>query len=147
MFEILNKEEHTDPDHGRNYSAKHTVTTTYKHPKGIEFKHVHVDGRDYEDVYVYETVTVGDVTIKYSYDWGNYFIREYVKMYKDDKEVSYAEREHGAVDPLKTETKQKSNGREILAQISDDFGMNWRDFLREFAKTFKIKIELLQMFF
>ena len=110
-FEIVKKDEHTDDKHGLDYSAKHTITNECKHPKGYLFKHVHEDGKDYEDSYRYETVTIGDFEIKYSYDWGNYFIWEYVMISVKGKEVSRAEQEYGAVDPLKTKTDHKEEGK------------------------------------
>jgi hypothetical protein len=94
-FEVIETKEHTDDGHGRNYSAKHTVTTTYKHPKDLLFKHVHEDGKDCEDVYRFETVTIGDTVIGYKYDWGNYFIVEYIQIIEGERK-SCVQQEYGA---------------------------------------------------
>ena len=137
---------HTDEGHGREYSAKRTVTTKYKHPKGIRFTHVHEDGRDYEDVYRYETLKIEDVEIRYAYDWGNYFIFEYMKISKTGEEVGYAERTYGAVDALKTETRHKEEGATILRHFAEEFGMTMTEFLKECESTFKMSLECLKLF-
>lgn len=145
-FEVIETKEHTDANHGRNYSAKHTVTTTYKHPKGLLFKHEHIDGRDYEDVYQFESVTIGDTLIKYSYDWGNYFIMENIRISIGGKQTSCVEQEYGAVDPLKTSEEQKEEGRDIIKQLAADFDLSPIDFLNQFASTFNMKLELMKLY-
>ena len=77
-----------DKEYRRHNSAKKTITKVYKHPQGIEFIHMHEDGRDYEDSYRYETVQIGAIKIKYSYDWGNYFVMEDVYLYVNDKQIA-----------------------------------------------------------
>ena len=109
-------EKSIDEGYGQNYRAKCTETTHYKHPKAPTFKHVHQDGRDYEDVYKYETVTIGDLEIRYSYDWGNYFVVEYITIKRNGTEISYVERSQGAVDPLKVEKRNREEGQKVFAE-------------------------------
>lgn len=145
-MEVLSKTEHTDDGYGRQYSAKHTITITYKHPKDILFKYVHVDGKDYEDSYRNETLTIGNTEIQYHYDWGNYFVWEYVKISQDGSEKSYAEQEHGAVDPLKTKTREEETGKEVLMQLSSDLGMSHENFIKMCSSDFQINWEVLKLF-
>ena len=145
-YQIGQTVTHTDKGYGREYSASRKETSEFKHPKGFSFTHVHKDGHDCEDVYRYETVTFGDVEIVYSYDWGNYFIFEYVKISKDGKEVSYAERTYGAIDPLKTESRQPQDGAKILKNLADQFGLSEIKFLEECERTFKMGLPCLQLF-
>ena len=127
-----------DEGYGRNYRAKRTETTHYKHSKALTFNHVHQDGRDYEDVYKYETVTIGDLEIRYSYDWGNYFVVEYITIKRNGTEISYVERSQGAVDPLKVEKRNREEGQKVFAEIATDFDMDSRQLAKAFATVFKI---------
>lgn len=145
-LEVLSTKEHTDDGYGRQYSAKHTVSTTYKHPKGVSFMHIHEDGKDYEDIYRYETVSIGDINIRYSYDWGNYFTWEYVKISKQSDEISYAQQEFGPVDPLKKETRQADKGKEVLTQLSEDLCLSLKDFVHLLTSNFKISSDVLNLF-
>jgi hypothetical protein len=144
-FEVIETKEHTDDGHGRNYSAKHTVTTTYKHPKDLLFKHVHEDGKDCEDVYRFETVTIGDTVIGYKYDWGNYFIVEYIQIIEEERK-SCVQQEYGAVDPLKRSEEHKQEGRDIIKQLAADFDMSPIDFVTQCASTFNIKLDLMKLY-
>ena len=145
-FEVIETKVHTDNNHGRNYSAKHTMTTTYKHPKGLLFKHEHEDGKDCEDVYRFETVTIGDTVIRYSYDWGNYFIIEYIHILIEGKKISCVEQEYGAVDPLKRSKTHNQEGRDIIKQLAADFDMSPIDFVTQCAGTFNIKLDLMTVY-
>ena len=137
---------HTDDGYGREYSAKHTETTSYKHPKGITpFTQVHEDGRDYEDVYRYETATVGDVIITYSYDCGNRFVTEYIKMTQKDTEICYVERSYGAIDPLKVQKRNREEGQNMFAKIAADLGMDSKQLEKTFAGTFRMSAECLSL--
>ncbi|CAC5402661.1 unnamed protein product [Mytilus coruscus] len=100
--------------------------------------YIHEDGKDYEDQYHREIVSIGDIEISYSYDWGNYFIIEYIMISKQGNEISYARREFGAVDPLKKETRQANKGKEVLTQLSEDLGLSLKDFIQILTSNFKV---------
>lgn len=137
---------HIDEGYGREYSAKHTETTSYEHPKGIApFTHVHEDGRDYEDVYRYETVTVGDITIRYSYDCGNRFVTEYINIKQNDAEICYVERSHGAIDPLKIQLRKREEGQKMFKKIAEDFGVDSKQLAKTFAGSFRMNAECLAL--
>ena len=129
-------EKTTDDGYGRNYSAEHTETTHLKHPKGLPFKHVHRDGKDYEDSYAAEVVTIGDLEIKYFKDSGNWFCREDITIKRNGTEISYIERSKGAVDPLKFDTRNREDGQKAFAEIAADFGMDSKQLAKEFAGAF-----------
>ena len=146
-------EKTTDEGYGSNYSAEYTETTHFKHPKGLPFKHVHRDGRDYEDSYAAEIVTIGDLEIKYFKDSGNWFCREDITIKRNGTEISYIERSHitikrngteisyiersqGAVDPLKFDTRNREDGQKVFAEIAADFGMDSKRLAKEFARAF-----------
>ena len=145
-FEVIKTKVHTDDGHGRNYSAKHTKTTTYKHPKGLLFKHVHQDGNDCEDSYRFETVTIGDIVIRYSADWGNMFITEYIKILIDGEQISCVEQNHGAIDPLKKSEENRQEGRKIIYQLSADFDMSPIEFAFQCESAFNFKIYLMRLY-
>ena len=143
---VLSTEEHTDDGYGRQYGAKHMVRTSYKHPKNVTFMHIHEDGKDYEDRYRYEIVSIGDIEVRYSYDWGNYFTMEYVKISNQGDEISYAHQEFGPVDPLKTETRQAKKGKEVLKQLSEDLCFSLEDFIQILTSKFGITSDVLYLF-
>ena len=145
FHQLGEKKTQTDEGYGSNYSAAYTETTQYQHPKGLTFTHVHKDGRDREDVYRYETVTIGDMEITYSYDWGNYFVVEYIKISSKDTEISYIERSHGAVDPLKFETRQREEGQKVLRDIAEDFGLSTKQLAEQFSDVFRMSLPCLAL--
>lgn len=145
-LEVLSTEEHTDEGHGIDYHAKHKVRTEYKHPKGIKFMHIHEDWKDYEDQYHHEIVSIGDIEIKYSYDWGNYFIMESIVISKQGEEISCANREFGAVDPLKKEARQCSKAKEILTQLSEDLDLSIKDFMQILTSNCNVNSDVLSLF-
>ena len=137
---------HVDEGYLQNYNAKRTEKTYYKHPKSVTpFKHVHQDGRDCEDAYRYETVTIGDLEIKYTYDWGNYFVMEDITVTRNGTEICYVQRTQGAVDPLKFETRNRQEGQKTFAEIAADFGMDSRLLAQAFASVFKINAACLAL--
>lgn len=145
-FAVIATKAHTHDDHGRKYAATHTVTTTYKHPKDLLFTHVHTDASDCEDSYKYETVTIGDTVIQYSADWGNMFMREYIYIKIEGKNISCVMREEGVVDPLRRSEEHRQEGREIFKQLAADFDMSPIDFVTQCASTFNIKLDLMKLY-
>ena len=135
-----------DKEYRRHYSAKKTITKVYKHPQGIEFIHTHEDGRDYEDSYRYETVQIGAIRIKYSYDWGNYFVMEDVYLYVNDKQIAVASQSQGAVDPYESNVENKADGQKILKRVAKPFGMTMEQFIKECSSTFNINGQCFGLF-
>ena len=132
-----------DEGYGENYGAERTETTYYKHPNALIFMHVHRDGKDREDSYVCETVTIGDLEIKYFKDLGNWFAREDITIKRNGTEISYVERSQGAVDRLKFDTRNREDGQKVFAEIGIHFGMDSRQLAKAFASVFKINVACL----
>ncbi len=130
----------------RNYSAKKTEQVKYKHPENEVFIHIHEDGRDCEDSYRNEFVKIGQQTIEYRYDIGNYFVTEDIYLYSNNEKIAHASREYGAVDPEKTEVSNKEAAIEFLMGLSKPFGLSTTDFVYSCCSQFRISKECFAVF-
>ena len=65
-------------------------------------------------------VEIGSKNIEFKYDWGNYFIVEWLDLYSNKTKIASATREYGAVDPEKKSAENKEAGEKFLGDLAKD---------------------------
>eukprot|EP00112_Aurelia_sp_Birch-Aquarium-sp1_P011598 Seg2437.3 transcript_id=Seg2437.3/GoldUCD/mRNA.D3Y31 product="hypothetical protein" protein_id=Seg2437.3/GoldUCD/D3Y31 len=132
----------TDARYGTDYSAHKTIKVNYKHPKGLKFSCTHKDCKDYEDAAREELIEIGNKSIKYHHDRGNYFIMELITLYSNMNQIATASLEYGVVDAEKTSAENKEAGKKFLEDLAQDFEMSEQQFLNTCCETFGIHKKL-----